>query len=285
MKKKTTRKSDSPKPTQPQTQPQTQTQTRIWLHGASGRMGLEIQSALSKRRDEFMLMGGSGRTFLGDTLLTGKPVDPEKLAHAISHAVDVVIDFSVPAGNSVLCKAMAKIPPARRPQVLVGTTGLTDAETREWGRVAKELRAGCIFLAPNTSRGVLATIEGALRIQEVLQAFGTDKTDVAIVETHHKMKKDAPSGTAKMFASRLDAARAKGQSAISVVSVRGGGIFGEHEIRFMGSHDEIILTHRAGSRSLFAEGALDLAQWMHHSGLKFKSRLISLPEYAASIRG
>lgn len=258
--------------------------TRIWLHGASGRMGLEIQSAVARRRDEFMLMGGSGRTFLGDTLLTGKPVDPDKLAHAISHGVDVVIDFSVAAGNAVLCKAMGKIPPEKRPQVLVGTTGLGDSAVKEWGKIAKAMRSGCIFMAPNTSRGVLATIEGALRIQEVLHAFGPADVDVAIVETHHRMKKDAPSGTARMFAERLGTSHGKKTSAIPVVSVRGGGIFGEHEIRFLGSHDEIILTHRASSRSLFAEGALDLAKWLHFSGHDFRSRLISLPEYAASLR-
>ncbi|NDE14747.1 hypothetical protein EBZ80_07450 [bacterium] len=255
--------------------------TRIWLHGASGRMGLEIQSAVARRRDEFMLMGGSGRTFQGDTLLTGRPVDPEKLAHALSHGVDVVIDFSIAAGNAVLCKAMAKIPPAKRPQVLVGTTGLGDSARKEWAKIARTLMSGCVFMAPNTSRGVLATIEGALRIQEVL---GTEDVDVAIVETHHKMKKDAPSGTAKMFADRLATSRAKKMASIPIVSVRGGGVFGEHEIRFMGSHDEIILTHRASSRGLFADGALDLAGWLNRSGQKFKSRLISLPEYAASLR-
>jgi len=260
------------------------TTTRIWLHGASGRMGLEIQSAVARRRDEFMLMGGSGRTFQGDTLLTGRPVDPEKLAHAISHGVDVVIDFSIAAGNAVLCKAMAKIPPAKRPQVLVGTTGLGDLARKEWVKIAGTLPLGCVFMAPNTSRGVLATIEGALRIQEVLGAFGSEDVDVAIVETHHKMKKDAPSGTAKMFADRLATSRAKKMASIPIVSIRGGGVFGEHEIRFMGSHDEIILTHRASSRGLFADGALDLAAWLHRSGHKFKSRLISLPEYAASLR-
>lgn len=243
-------------------------------------MGLEIQDAIGRRRDEFMLMGGSGKTFLGDTLLTGKPVDPEKLAHAISHGVDVVIDFSLPEGNAVLRKALAKVPVDRRPQVLIGTTGLSNRDLKEWVSVASQFRGGCVFVAPNTSRGVLATIEGALRIQQVL---GNSGADITIVETHHRMKKDAPSGTARMFASRLDEARPASHGPVTVTSVRGGGIFGEHEIRFMGLHDEIVVTHRAYSRGLFAEGALDLATWLHQKGHQFKSRVISLSDYSGSL--
>ncbi|NBQ53147.1 MAG: hypothetical protein EBU49_06150 [Proteobacteria bacterium] len=71
---------------------------------------------------------------------------------------------------------------------------------------------------------------------------------------------------------------------ITISSVRGGGVFGEHEIRFMGIHDEIIITHRAYSRSLFAEGALDLAIWQHKCGSKFKSKLISLSDFAGGSR-
>ena len=255
--------------------------TRVWLHGASGRMGLEIQSALEGRRESVSLMGGSGRKFIGDSLLTGRPVNPEKLAHAISHGVDVVIDFSIPEGNELLMLAMKAIPAEKRPQVLICTTGLNEKNINEWANIAGKMPKGCIFIAPNTSRGVLATIEGALRVQEMLK---NSQCDIAIIETHHRMKKDAPSGTAKMFSDRLGENQGPSDPDLSIASIRGGGVFGEHEIRFMGTHDEIIITHRAFSRSLFAEGALDLAIWQHKSGSKFKSKLISLSDYAGASR-
>ncbi|NBQ53146.1 MAG: hypothetical protein EBU49_06145 [Proteobacteria bacterium] len=125
--------------------------TRVWLHGASGRMGLEIQSALESRRDSVSLMGGSSRKFIGDSLLTGRPVNAEKLAHAISHGVDVVIDFSVAEGNELLLQAMKAIPAEKRPQVLIGTTGLSEKIHKEWTKLAAKMPKGCIFMAPNTS--------------------------------------------------------------------------------------------------------------------------------------
>lgn len=254
--------------------------TRVWLHGASGRMGLEIQTAIEGRRDAINLMGGSGRTFIGDTLLTGRPVSAEKLAHAISHGVDVVIDFSLAEGNALLLQAMREIAPEKRPQILIGTTGLSEEAYKDWAHLAESMPKGCIFIAPNTSRGVFATIEAALRVQSILK---DSKPDIAIVESHHRMKKDAPSGTAKMFSDRLMENQPASASPVTITSIRGGGVFGEHEIRFMGSHDEIILTHRAYSRSLFAEGALDLAIWLHSSGSRFKSKLISLSDFAGAL--
>ncbi|MEY4632208.1 MAG: hypothetical protein RIQ81_2328 [Pseudomonadota bacterium] len=251
----------------------------IWLHGASGRMGLEIQQALARRSGEFRLIGGSGRTFLGDSLLTGKPATPEKLSHALSHGVDAVIDFSLPAGNLILAKAFQMIEPARRPQVLVGTTGIDEKTRKIWEKIASNMKQGSVFIAPNTSRGVLATMEGALRIQGMLSGTGAD---VTIVETHHIMKKDAPSGTAKMLAEKL---KATADADIQIVSVRGGGIFGEHEIRFMGKHDEIAITHRAYSRGLFAEGALDLAAWQQQRRKKLASKLIDISAYARDLAG
>lgn len=247
----------------------------VWLHGASGRMGLELQQALAARTGDFRLMGGSGRKFLGDSLLTGKPVTPEKLAHALAHGVDAVIDFSLPDGNALLAKAVDLIKPELRPLVLVGTTGLDPKAVKAWSTIAAKMKRSSVFLAPNTSRGVLATLEGALRIQAMLA--GTSP-DIAIVETHHAMKKDAPSGTAKMLAGKLGPS-----GKIEILSVRGGGIFGEHEIRFLGKHDEVSITHRAYSRGLFAEGALDLLTWQNARRKKLAGKLVSVTDYAKDL--
>lgn len=252
---------------------------KVWLHGASGKMGLEIQNALARRTSEFLLMGGSGQTFSGDSLLAGRPVTIEKLAHALSHSIDLVIDFSVAEGNSVLLAAMKKVPRTRRPQVLIGTTGLDNKRLSHWKKLAEDLSTGGILLAPNTSRGVLALIKGAQAVQKSLA--GTD-VDVAIVETHHRMKRDAPSGTAKLIAAQLSPLLPGKKQDLTIAAIRGGGVFGEHEVCFMGQNDEIILTHRAYSRSLFAEGALDMAKWLHANRSRFKSKILSLEDFAAA---
>src|SRR5204863_4558402 len=85
--------------------------------------------------------------------------------------------------------------------------------------------------------------------------------DGAIVETHHKMKKDAPSGTAKTLAEVLKAAK-KTQTEIPIKSIREGDVVGEHTVIFNGPAERLELTHRAASREIFARGALFAAKWI-----------------------
>jgi 4-hydroxy-tetrahydrodipicolinate reductase len=85
--------------------------------------------------------------------------------------------------------------------------------------------------------------------------------DVEIIETHHKMKKDAPSGTAKTLADILKSAR-KIDSQIPIRSIREGEVVGEHTVILTGPGERLELSHRAGSREIFARGALRAAQWI-----------------------
>jgi 4-hydroxy-tetrahydrodipicolinate reductase len=85
--------------------------------------------------------------------------------------------------------------------------------------------------------------------------------NVAIVETHHKMKKDAPSGTAKTLAQVLKATR-KTKREIPIRSIREGDVVGEHTVNFTGPGERLELTHRAASREIFARGALRAAEWI-----------------------
>ena len=82
-----------------------------------------------------------------------------------------------------------------------------------------------------------------------------------IIETHHKMKKDAPSGTAKTLAEILKVAR-KNQDEIPIQSIREGEVVGEHTVIFTGPGERLELTHRAASREIFARGALHAADWI-----------------------
>ena len=97
--------------------------------------------------------------------------------------------------------------------------------------------------------------------------------DIEICEAHHRGKRDAPSGTAKHLADAIaetltrarpifhrDGGRLPGE--IGIHSVRGGGVFGEHEVRLLGDNEELAVTHRALNRAIFARGALTLSRWL-----------------------
>jgi 4-hydroxy-tetrahydrodipicolinate reductase len=232
-------------------------------------MGREIQRVLMEATDEFRLVGGSARKFEGEPFYQGRLVTVEMLGKALSHDhVDVVFDFSTPEANQLLLAALqqAGVHGAR---VLIGTTGLAPQLLVEWRKVARDLDL-TVLVAPNTSVGVLLTLKAALVAALPLSRMGFD---IEITETHHRAKKDAPSGTARFLAdalarevhgSRVVAHRSGARQAgeIGVHAVRGGGVVGEHEIRLIGDNEEVAIRHRAFSRALFATGAVVLARWV-----------------------
>ncbi len=233
-------------------------------------MGQEIQRVLLEPLGKGLrLIGGSALTFEGEHFYQGKPVTPELLASALSKdPIDLVLDFSSPDGNALLLKALT-LGKVKNLHVLVGTTGLDAKAQKQWAALAKSLSLA-VLMAPNTSIGVLVATKAALFAAAPLAKLGFD---VEIVETHHRAKKDAPSGTAKFMAevlqegltgTKIQTARSGARQAgeIGVHSVRGGGVFGEHEIRLLGDNEEITLKHRAFSRTLFASGALVLGRWL-----------------------
>ena len=224
----------------------------VWLSGLSGRMGQSISQAASND-DRFTLVGGSSER--SSDLRTLKECD-------------IVIDFSSLAGNEALLKSLAAF---RNKTVLIGTTGLPEKTIKKWADLAKKAGHRILF-APNTSIGIYLLMNEVGRIARVLIPAGFD---VEIVETHHKRKKDAPSGTALLLAQAIQKEFPKAKIAtshpelrtpgsIGVHAVRGGGVFGEHEVRFISEHEEITVAHRAFSRALFAHGALNLAEKLHN---------------------
>jgi len=249
--------------------------TSLWLHGATGRMGQEIRKACADGHSGGLhLVGGSSRCF-EDFSGTGQihgglVVTVPSLGHALRQAPwDLLLDFSTLDGNHMLLDALALPGSLRGQAVLIGTTGLGDDSLARWRAVAltHHLR---LLIAPNTSVGILLTIRSALLAAGPLSRLGFD---IEIVETHHRLKKDAPSGTARFLANTLaasvgglnvvsnrDHARQPGE--LGVHAVRGGGVFGEHVIRMIGDGEEITIGHRAFTRSLFAQGALVLGQWL-----------------------
>ena len=180
----------------------------------------------------------------------------------------VAVDFSVPEGvssNAAACAA-AGVP------LLVGTTGY-DARARE-ALIAASLEVA-VLLAPNTSIGVSVL----LRLAALAGAALDEDYDVEIAEAHHRMKRDAPSGTALALGEAVAHSRGRELSDVATFDrqgvgtprvpgsigfsvLRAGDIVGEHTVVFAGSGERIEITHRASDRMTFARGALRASTWL-----------------------
>jgi 4-hydroxy-tetrahydrodipicolinate reductase len=163
---------------------------------------------------------------------------------------DVAIDFS----NADAITEISAAALQHRKPLVIGTTGHSREQRRLIGETAQSLP---VVFASNFSIGVNVLFWLTCKAAEQL---GGD-FDAEIIETHHKMKKDAPSGTAKTLAEVLKASK-KTQTEISIQSIREGDVVGEHTVIFRGPSERLELTHRAASREIFARGALHAAKWI-----------------------
>lgn len=181
---------------------------------------------------------------------------------------DVLVDFSHASATEAICQACLE---ARKP-IVIGTTGHSEQERGLLESAAKSLP---IVWAPNFSVGVNTLFWLTRKAAEML---GKD-FDLEIVEMHHRLKKDAPSGTAKRLAEILCEARGldyaknvvhgrdglpgeRPSAEIGMHSIRGGDVVGDHTVIFAGHGERLELTHKASSRETFATGALRAAHWI-----------------------
>lgn len=213
-------------------------EVRLILIGAHGRMGKAIAS-----------IAGEGNATI---------VAPDDRA-------DVLIDFSAAAATLEVCQ-MAR---ERNIPLVVGTTGQSETQRSEITATAREVP---IVFASNFSVGVNALFWLTEQAAKMLD----EEFDLEIVEAHHRLKKDAPSGTAKTLIEILQATRSvknvrsgregmvgvRDKGEIGVHSLRGGDIVGEHTVIFAGEGERLELIHRATSRETFARGALRAARWL-----------------------
>ena len=207
---------------------------RVLLIGAAGRMGKAVLDlAQSDREIEI-----AARCDLGD------PIEP-----AMKNC-DVAIDFSQADSIDEICRAASQ----HGKSLVIGTTGHSQQQRKT---IEKTAHSVPIVLASNFSVGVNVLFWLTQKAAEFLGAAFNPE----IVETHHKMKKDAPSGTAKTLAEILKATR---NSEIPIQSIREGNVVGEHAVIFRGSGERLELTHRAANRGIFALGALRAAKWLVH---------------------
>jgi 4-hydroxy-tetrahydrodipicolinate reductase len=239
---------------------------RAAVLGPSGRMGRRVIELAAGRSDLALAaaIDQPSSAVVGKTI--GGVVAGGDLAQLAG--CQVYIDFTTPAGTEAAAREAAR----HRVAAVVGTTGLgagAEAALAELAEVAP------VLVAANFSLGVnlmLVLAETAAR------ALGGG-FDIEVVEAHHRHKRDAPSGTALALATAL--ARGRGEELervlctsrsgdvgprpageIGVVAVRGGDVIGDHTAFFLGEGERIELSHRAGSRDLFAAGALRAAVWL-----------------------
>lgn len=241
---------------------------RVAVLGPSGRMGRAVIDAAVGRRDVVVAaaIDRPNAPGVGAQAMPGGPSvtnDFEAIA-----GCDVYVDFTTP----VATRAAAAFATAQRRAAVIGTTGLGADDEAALGSLA---RVAPIVVAANFSLGVnllLGLVERAARAL-------TDEWDAEVVETHHRGKRDAPSGTALMIARAIarghghdyDAVKRHSRDGdigprprgeIGVSTVRGGDVVGEHVATFFGAHERIEIGHRATSRAIFAAGALRAATWV-----------------------
>ncbi len=230
----------------------------VAIAGAAGRTGRRIVAAAVVDRDVRPIAALESGTSPALGRDAGTVAGIEAIALPITSAAgepfDVLIDFSTPAGTRAWLEVCAS---ARAPMV-IGTTG-HEAADLDLVRAASE--AIPIVKAPNMSLGVNVLLRLVRAAGHALAGW-----DVEIVETHHRSKADAPSGTALALGEALRSARAgrepTGRDEIGIHSVRIGGDPGEHAVRLASLHEALTLTHRATSRDAYAAGALAAARWV-----------------------
>lgn len=227
------------------------TPVRVLLLGAKGRMGQAIAAAAPKVDVEI-----TAGLDLGDEIR--RHID----------GCDVFIDFSHPNASSELARACRE---AKKPAV-IGTTGHSSEERASIEELALSVP---VVLSPNFSVGVNALF---WLTRKAAQMLGDD-FDLEVTEIHHRLKKDAPSGTAKKLAEILCDVRSldyaknvrhgreglvgeRPANEIGVHSVRGGDVVGDHTVTFAGAGERLELVHKAASRETFALGALRAARWI-----------------------
>lgn len=249
--------------------------SNIVVAGAAGRMGRQLVRAILER-DDVHLVGAtehpdSPHVGTDAGLLVGNEVLGVAVASGIASVsvpFDTIIDFTAPAST----RAMLEYAASNDKRMIIGTTGLTDADQLAIKDAAAKT---AIVFAANYSVGVTLSLELLATAAKVL---GADY-DIEVIEAHHKHKVDAPSGTALAMGhaianstgkdlkdcavyAREGNTGAREDGTIGFSTIRAGEIIGEHTVLFVGQGEQLEVTHKATDRMTFARGAVRAAGWI-----------------------
>ncbi len=247
---------------------------RVAVAGASGRMGRMLIEAVVAT-DDLLLCGAldvEGSAGLGQdaALFLGQAsgvVITSDLRAGLAQA-QVLIDFTRPSGtlaHLAVCRELGV-------KVVIGTTGFTDEQKID---IAEHSRHIAITMAPNMSVGVNVV----LKLLDTAARLLSEGYDIEVIETHHRHKVDAPSGTALKMGEVVAAALGRDlktcavygregvtgerdPSTIGFATIRGGDVVGDHTVLFAGIGERIEITHKSSSRATYAQGSLRAARFM-----------------------
>ena len=242
--------------------------TSIGIIGSEGRMGVALAAAITE----------AGQQHRG--------IDKDGNIVKLANESDVLVDFSSPAALEATLDACI----AAQTPIVIGTTGLEERHHYLIDDAAREI---AVLQTGNTSLGVTLL---AHLVREAAARLDAD-WDIEVVEMHHRMKVDAPSGTALLLGQAaaegrgidlaaasergrdgVTGARARGN--IGFASLRGGTVAGDHDVIFAGDEEMITLSHRAENRMIFARGAVRAALWLteQKAGRYTMPQVLGLPE-------
>ncbi|MGM0520804.1 MAG: 4-hydroxy-tetrahydrodipicolinate reductase [Pseudomonadota bacterium] len=250
--------------------------TRIAIVGVAGRMGRTLVNAVEQDAGATLAGGvvepGSSLAGVDIGELAGigkKGVAAVDSLEALADDVEVLIDFTAPKvtlSNLAFCAEHDK-------RMVIGTTGMSDDEITQLDGFRD--RVPMVF-APNMSVGVNLTLK---LLQTAAKALGDEGYDIEVIESHHRHKVDAPSGTALKMGEvvaeslgrnlkehgvfeRVGQCGPRSDNEIGFATVRAGDIVGEHTVMFATEGERIEITHKASSRMTFAKGAVRAARWV-----------------------
>ncbi|MCX7994971.1 MAG: 4-hydroxy-tetrahydrodipicolinate reductase [candidate division WOR-3 bacterium] len=236
---------------------------KIVVCGAAGRMGREIINLVQKSADIKIIAGVEEKSHP----LVNKKIDDifihDDLSSMIAE-VDCVVEFT---NHTATMENLRKSSDYRKPYV-IGTTGFSTTEIEEIKEFSKSFP---IFLSPNMSLGVNHLLRLVRDTAQILSDY-----EIEIIETHHRAKRDAPSGTALAIADKIKEARpginiiygregigeGRKKEEVCISAVRGGDVVGEHRILFFGNGEFLELRHYATSRQCFASGTLEAVKFI-----------------------
>ena len=233
----------------------------VLINGINGRMGQEVLNQVNSS-EEFEVCCGVDKYNNKDY-----PFPVYDKINSIKEIPDVIIDFSVPeASMNILEFAKSKNVP-----IIIATTGFSDEQLNvinDASKVIPVFRSGNMSYEINIMADIVAKLAKQLT-----------NSDIEIIETHHRNKLDAPSGTALILADSINEAldnkmeyqynrhsvrQKRPDNEIGIHSIRGGTEVGKHTVMFLGENETLEITHTVTSRSIFANGALKAAKFLAH---------------------
>lgn len=247
-----------------------QTLIKIAVNGACGRMGTRICALIleDKASDLTAALEHLGHVSIGKDigLVAGFGESGLKISTAMENPTDVLIDFSSPESAVNIAECCAK----KNVALVTGTTGLTPLHHEKLLEISKKIPC---LISPNMSLGVNVMFSVAAQMAKML---GKD-FDIEIIETHHRHKKDSPSGTALRLAEKICDATGldkekniiygrqgiigeRPSNQIGIHAVRSGDVIGDHTVVFGGLGERLEITHKAHTRDTFARGAVYTAK-------------------------